>query len=89
MLDEVITLLALIWTVAHVLGLLGVEEYIVTGNTDRFNIFNPIRNYKRWTSMNWFGVILCTVFLHILLPVYAVVYWFYKLCTFGRKQEKR
>ena len=50
--------------------------------------FNPIRNYKAWTSMNWFGVILCTTFLHVLLPVYAVCYWFYKLCTFGRKQDK-
>lgn len=84
---EVISFFVLIWVVAHVIGLVGIAEYMITGNIDGFNLFNPIRNYKTWTSMNWFGVILGTVFLHVLFPVYAVIYWFYKLCTFGRKQE--
>lgn len=49
------------------------------------SFFNPIRNYKEWTSMNWFGVIFFTTLLNIICPVYALGYWFYKLCTVGRK----
>lgn len=49
-----------------------------------FSFFNPIRNYKKWSSMNWFGVIFFTLLLNIILPVYAFGYWFYKLCTVGR-----
>lgn len=48
-------------------------------------VFNPIRNYKTWTKINWFGVIMATIFLHIIFPVYAIVYWGYKLVTVGRK----
>ena len=61
---------------------------IALTHDDYFAVFNPIRNYKTWTSMNWFGVILGTIVLHVLLPVYAIGYWFYKLCTFGRKNSK-
>jgi hypothetical protein len=50
------------------------------------SFFNPIRNYKKWTSMNWFGVIFFTLLLHTALPLYAIGYWFYKLCTVGRKK---
>lgn len=52
---------------------------------DGLAFFNPIRNYKTWTSMNWFGVIFVTLMLHVILPAYAIGYWFYKLCTVGRK----
>jgi len=48
-------------------------------------IFNPFRNYEKWNSMNWFGVIFFTVVLNIIFPVLSICYWFYKLCTYGRK----
>lgn len=83
---EAIGLFVSVWFVAHLVFLANFE--VGARIIDEFNIFNPIRNYKTWTSMNWFGVILGTILLHALLPVYAVIYWFYKLCTFGRKQEK-
>ena len=76
------TIKLFIYSIPHMAALI-----ITTGTKDGFNFFNPIRNYKTWTRMNWFGVILGTTGLHLLLPVYAVCYWFYKLCTFGRKQE--
>lgn len=47
-------------------------------------VFNPIKNYKRWTSMNWFGVVFFTLVLNIVCPVLAFYYWFWKLCTVGR-----
>lgn len=49
------------------------------------SFFNPIRNYKEWIFMNWFGVIFFTILLNVICPVYALCYWFYKLCTVGRK----
>ena len=67
---------------AHVLSTIAIDDLDYG-----LAFFNPIRNYKAWTSMNWFGVILCTTLLHVFLPVYAICYWVYKLCTFGRKQE--
>lgn len=33
-----------------------VEGFVVMPDLD-FDSFNPIRNYKEWTYMNWFGVI--------------------------------
>lgn len=52
---------------------------------DYFEIFNPIRNYKRWENMNWFGVILFTTLLNLICPILSIGFWFYKLCTVGRK----
>lgn len=50
------------------------------------SIFNPIRNYNKWRKMNWFGVIITTLILNILLFPYAIIYWLvYKLFTVGRK----
>lgn len=80
--ETVIRLCAAVWIASHFISMIG-----FLGTTTGLSFFNPIRNYKTWTRMNWFGVILGTTGLHLLLPVYAVCYWFYKLCTFGRKQE--
>jgi hypothetical protein len=55
------------------------------GHVD-LSVFNPVENYRRWTSMNWFGVILFTFLLNIICPGLAVCYWFWKLCTVGRKR---
>lgn len=48
-------------------------------------VFNPIRNYNNWTKINWFGVWVATVFLHLIFPPYAIIYWVYRLVTIGRK----
>ena len=47
--------------------------------------FNPIQNYKNWTQLNWFGIIVITIFLNIIFFPYAIGYWIYKLFTVGRK----
>lgn len=46
---------------------------------------NPIRNYDTWDNMNWFGVIIFTIIMNVLFPLYSVCYWFWKLCTVGRR----
>ena len=46
--------------------------------------FNPIRAYKEY-KVNWFGCIMLVLLAHILFLPIAIIYWFYKLCTVGRK----
>lgn len=45
---------------------------------------NPILIYNN-VSVNWFGCIVLTILAHIAAGPWAVIYWFYKLCTVGRK----
>lgn len=56
-------------------------HYWITELND-FSFLNPIVNYKEWTSFNWFGVIVCTLFLNILWLPYAIIYWIYELIHF-------
>lgn len=48
------------------------------------NSFNPIRVYKEY-KVNWFGCIMLVLLAHILFLPIAIIYWFYKLCTCGRR----
>jgi hypothetical protein len=45
---------------------------------------NPIVIYDN-VPVNWFGCIVLTILAHIVAGPWAVFYWFYKLCTIGRK----
>lgn len=45
---------------------------------------NPIVIYNN-VPVNWFGCIILTILAHIVAGPWACVYWFYKLCTVGRK----
>lgn len=48
---------------------------------------NPVVIYQN-VPVNWFGCIILTILAHIAAgPIFAIGYWFYKLCTVGRKQE--
>lgn len=49
------------------------------------NFINPINVYKL-NKVNVFGCILLTILGNIMFPYYAIYYWFYKLCTVGRKR---
>ena len=46
--------------------------------------FNPIQVYKE-NNVNWFGCIMLVLLTHILFLPIAIIYWFYKLCTCGRR----
>lgn len=70
----------------------GVCYFIITGfgiglSVSDLSFFNPIRNYKKWKWFNIIGVLFFTILLHILLPHLAILYWFYKLFTFKRKEN--
>lgn len=68
-----------------IISFIDLWALVVFDAIDDLSFFNPIRNYKEWIFMNWFGVIFFTILLNIICPAYALGYWFYKLCTVGRK----
>ena len=45
---------------------------------------NPIVIYNN-VPVNWFGCIVLTILAHIAAGPWVIFYWFYKLCTIGRK----
>lgn len=48
---------------------------------------NPVIIYQN-VPVNWFGCIILTILAHIAAgPIWVSLYWFYKLCTVGRKWE--
>lgn len=48
------------------------------------NFVNPIVIYEH-IKINWFGTILLTILTNVVCAPLAILYWFYKLCTVGRK----
>ena len=82
--NDIIFNIALLLIVWYFLGFIGIA---LLSEQLNFLFFNPIRNYNKWRSMNWFGVGVCTLFLNIILLPYAIIYWIYKLFTVGRKNK--
>ena len=71
----------MIWSVGGVLIL------CICGVLTKFNDFsyvNPIKIYKTY-RVNYFGAALICIIYNLLCPIGSIGYWFYKLCTFGRK----
>ena len=52
-----------------------------------FACLNPHHNRQCYQSLNWFGVIVVTIFFGIILLPYVPFYWFYKLMTVKRKDK--
>ena len=53
--------------------------------TDGWELCNPYWVHVYHTSVNWFGAIFLSLVYTALCPVGAIIYWFYKLCTVGRR----
>ena len=73
--------------IAYIVLNIGVT-LIITVNCEylNFSFVNPFVIYKN-IKMNWFGTILLTIIFNIMFPLIAVLYWFYKLVTVGRKDD--
>ena len=54
-----------------------------------WEIANPYWCHRLCSSLNWFGAILLSLVYNALCPIGAVCYWFYWICTIGRKQDER
>lgn len=59
---------------------------IALGNGDEVGLqwINPIIIYNH-VPVNWFGCLVLTIAAHVAAGPWVVLYWFYKLCTVGRK----
>jgi hypothetical protein len=54
------------------------------GQAEGFEFVNPVWWYRNY-PVNLFGAAMCALGFTILCPVMAICYWFYKLCTVGRR----
>lgn len=54
------------------------------GMAKGWEFVNPIHIYK-YNRVNWFGAVLIALIYNALSPIGSICYWFYKLCTVGRK----
>ena len=72
----------IIW---HIVGLVPCCMWAVDKYADGWELCNPRWTYKYHKSVNWFGAIMLSLLYAALCPIGAVCYWFYKLCTVGRR----
>lgn len=68
-------------------SLCGTLFLVIVGVLDKFDDFsflNPIKIYKTY-HVNYFGAALICIVYNFMCPIGSIGYWFYKICTFGRK----
>ena len=60
--------------------------FVMTGAFSDYGFvwLNPLFIYKH-IDVNWFGALLLTLVANVIFVPYAILYWFYKVCTVGRK----
>lgn len=63
-------------------SLLPYEGYSLFGS---FEYLNPLFLYDYHSNLNWFGVICLALLYNLICPLVTIAYWFYKLCTVGRR----
>ena len=75
------------WNVIGAIGLLITTACSAgwIGLCDSWEFVNPYYVYKYCKTVNWFGATMLALFFTLVCPVGAVCYWFYKLCTVGRR----
>jgi hypothetical protein len=74
------------WIVAW--NLVGLIIQLAIGTNcyqDSIEFCNPFVVYKYNKSVNWFGALVLSLLYSALSPLGAAIYWFYMLCTVGRK----
>ena len=52
--------------------------------SEGLEFINPLFIYKH-SKVNWFGALVLALFYSMLCPIGTLCYWFYKICTIGRK----
>ena len=78
-----------LWSIVG--GIFGIIPILCTckscgaiGQSEGLEFVNPIFIYKH-NRVNWFGAIVVSIVYGFICPAATVGYWFYKLCTVGRK----
>lgn len=78
--------LEIIFVMWIVLNIAMLFLFVATGafHDYGFTWLNPLFIYKH-IDVNWFGASLLALVGNVIFVPYAILYWFYKLCTVGRK----
>lgn len=81
-----VSLLLGFWIFLNVICYIAGVVFLADDNIDQFNFsfVNPLVIYKN-IEVNWFGAVVLTIVLNVVFIAAAVPYWFYKLCTCGRR----
>ena len=79
---EILTIIIIIYATINMSALLLVSLLSINDNAN-FSFVNPIVIYYR-IDVNWFGAWLLALIANICLPIIAIPYWIYKICTVGR-----
>lgn len=81
MIEGLIFVGATLWAVAMLVAYFFIDSAWVT---DELNFLQPNIIYHN-TKLNYFGTgVVCLALNLFFLPI-ALCYWFYKLCTVGRR----
>jgi len=75
-----VIILSIAESITLIIGIIvSIETIILNSIGFDLSIFNPIRNYNKWTNLNWFGISFITILLNIIFIPYAICYWIYKI----------
>ena len=71
--------------------LVGLIIYTILGkdtkiDTDHMNWLTPPWIYRHY-KVNYFGTFCLTLLFNLMCPIISIIFWFYILCTIGRKAE--
>lgn len=75
---EIFSIIFFIW---HTFGFIILINW---NSLSLSHILIPTELYKHY-KVNYFGCFWLTLFVNLLCPLYTIGFWFYKLCTVGRK----
>lgn len=75
-----------IWIMINMFFLIFIAMCCDGYGSPNLSFLNPKVIYDN-IPVNWFGAIFLSIIFNILLPLSAVIYWGYKLCTVGRKEK--
>lgn len=68
----------------NLFGFIILGNWVLEGPLDFSHILTPTGLYKHY-KINYFGCFLLTLLANLLCPLFTIGFWFYKLCTIGRK----
>ena len=76
----------LMWAMigAAIICVLGSCGLSIVAYSDGCEFFNPLYCHKH-ARVNWFGAFMVALGFNLLSPLWAAGFWFYKLCTVGRR----
>ena len=76
---------AIIFVIWNAFGFVFCSIWALDKYADGWELCNPYYSYMYHESVNWFGAIILSLLYTVLCPIGAICYWFYKLCTIGRR----